>query len=178
MKIGLVTGHVAIRDIQTSLNSNLIKSKLKMLINSLKIDFGITKPQIAVLGLNPHAGENGKIGKEELELINPIIEEFKNSGEFVSGPFPSDGLFGSGNFKKFDGILAMYHDQALIPFKMISFENGVNFTAGLKIIRTSPDHGTAFDIAGKGIASESSFRSALFAACDIWAHRKEISTLA
>lgn len=175
MRIGLVSGHVPIAKLNEAITKDSISSKLKLMIDSLKKDFGISKPRIALLGLNPHAGENGKIGKEETEIIEPLVREFKDKGELVFGPFPSDGLFGSGNFKKFDGILAMYHDQALIPFKMISFEDGVNYTAGLKVIRTSPDHGTAFDIAGKGIASESSFRSAVFLAIDIWKMRNETS---
>ncbi|MEQ8359581.1 MAG: 4-hydroxythreonine-4-phosphate dehydrogenase PdxA [Cytophagales bacterium] len=173
MRIALVTGHNPISEVASKINSDLINSKLKLLISSLKKDFGIAKPKIAVLGLNPHAGENGKIGLEEVEIIAPLIKKFKDKGEFINGPYPSDGLFGSGNYRKFDGILAMYHDQALIPFKMISFEDGVNFTAGLNLIRTSPDHGTAFDIAGKGIASESSFRKALFMAIDISRQRNE-----
>ncbi len=174
MRIGLVSGHIPITKLKEHLNQDLITSKLNLLIKSLKNDFGLQKPKIAILGLNPHAGENGKIGNEELDLIQPVINTFKQKGEFVFGPYPSDGLFGSGNYRKFDGILAMYHDQALIPFKMISFENGVNYTAGLKIIRTSPDHGTAFDIAGKGTADESSFRQALYTAIDIWKQRIEI----
>lgn len=175
MRIGLVTGHYPISEVASKINSNLINLKLKLLINSLKSDFGIANPKIAILGLNPHAGENGKIGKEEIHLIGPLVQKFKEKGELVYGPYPSDGLFGSGNYNKFDGILAMYHDQALIPFKMISFEDGVNYTAGLNLIRTSPDHGTAFDIAGKGIASENSFRHALFMAIDISRQRKEKS---
>lgn len=173
MRIGLVTGHVAVSGIKEILNKELIQKKLMLLIKSLKKDFGISKPKVAILGLNPHAGENGKIGKEEIDLIKPIIEEMKNKGELVFGPYPSDGLFGSGNYTKFDGILAMYHDQALIPFKITSFEDGVNYTAGLNIIRTSPDHGTAYDIAGKGIASASSFRQAVYLAIDIARHRNE-----
>jgi 4-hydroxythreonine-4-phosphate dehydrogenase len=175
MRIGLVSGHVPVAKLADAISKEKIATKLKVMISSLKKDFGITKPRVAVLGLNPHAGENGKIGQEEIDVIEPVIKEFKDKGELVFGPYPSDGLFGSGNFKKFDGILAMYHDQALIPFKMLSFENGVNYTAGLNIIRTSPDHGTAFDIAGKGVASESSFRSALFMAIDIWKMRNETS---
>ncbi len=175
MRIGLVTGHYPISEVAAKLNEELISLKLKLLIKTLKNDFGVAKPKIAVLGLNPHAGENGKIGMEEVDLIKPLVQKFKEKGELVYGPYPSDGLFGSGNYSKFDGILAMYHDQALIPFKMISFDDGVNYTAGLGIIRTSPDHGTAFDIAGKGIASESSFRQALFMAIDISRQRSENS---
>lgn len=175
IKIGTVTGHVPINEVLNNLSKEKISAKLKILIKSLKKDFGINKPRVAVLGLNPHAGENGKIGNTEEEMIKPTIEEFKNKGELVFGPYPADGLFGSGNYRKFDAVLGMYHDQALIPFKMIAFEEGVNYTAGLSIIRTSPDHGTAFDIAGKGSASESSFRHALFTAIDISRMRNEKS---
>ena len=135
-------------------------------------DFGVVKPKVAVLGLNPHAGENGKIGDEELEIIIPAIEKAKLDGVFAFGPYPSDGFFGSSSFKNFDGILATYHDQGLIPFKTLVAGAGVNFTAGLPIVRTSPDHGTAYDIAGKGIASEESFRNAVFTAVDICKKRK------
>ncbi len=138
---------------------------------SLKNDFGIKKPKIAVLGLNPHAGEEGLLGEEEINIIKPAIDEIKNKGSLVFGPFPADGFFGTGSYRKFDGILAMYHDQGLIPFKTLAFENGVNFTAGLPIIRTSPDHGTAFDIAGKTVADETSFREALYLACELVKNR-------
>ena len=140
--------------------------------NSLKVDFGIEKPIIAVLGLNPHAGDEGAIGDEEEKVIRPAIIELKKSGILVSGPYAADGFFGSGNFKKFDGILATYHDQGLIPFKTIAFNAGVNFTAGLPVVRTSPDHGTAYDIAGKNLASEESFRKAIYTAIDIYRTRK------
>jgi 4-hydroxythreonine-4-phosphate dehydrogenase len=175
MKIGTVTGHLPIKSVSEELTIEKIKSKANILLKSLKKDFGILKPKIAILGLNPHAGENGKIGDDEIKVLNPLIEEMKSEGLLVYGPYPSDGLFGSGNYRKFDGILAMYHDQALIPFKMISFDEGVNFTSGLNLIRTSPDHGTAFDIAGKGMASENSFRQALYMAIDIWRNRENNS---
>jgi len=134
---------------------------------SLQADFGIQKPKIAVLGLNPHAGEEGLLGREEDEIIKPIIKEFKDSGSLIFGPYPSDGFFGMMHQNKFDGILAMYHDQGLIPFKTIAFSTGVNFTAGLPIVRTSPDHGTAYGIAGKNQADEGSMRSAIFQAYEI-----------
>lgn len=173
IRIGVVTGHIPIDLVKKKLTKELITSKLKIMIESLKIDFGITKPKIAVLGLNPHAGENGLLGDEEINTINPVIEEFKKQGNLVMGPFPTDGFFATGNFKKFDGILAMYHDQGLTPFKMLAFDTGVNFTAGIMGIRTSPDHGTGFDIAGKNQADASSMLHAIYAAVDISKKRKE-----
>ena len=173
LRIGVVTGHVPIDQVKKKLTKELISAKLKIMLESLKIDFGIQKPKIAVLGLNPHAGENGLLGDDELKIINPVIEEFKNAGNLVMGPFPTDGFFATGNFKKFDGILAMYHDQGLTPFKMLAFDTGVNFTAGIMGIRTSPDHGTGFDIAGKNQADESSMLHAIYAAVDISKKRKE-----
>ena len=146
-------------------------SKIIQLNKSLQQDFGIRKPKIAVLGINPHAGENGKIGDEEKQFIIPAVEK-ASSEALVFGPYSSDGFFGSGTHHQFDGILAMYHDQGLIPFKTIAFNSGVNFTAGLNYIRTSPDHGTAFEIAGKNIASEQSFKNALYMAIDIYKNRK------
>jgi 4-hydroxythreonine-4-phosphate dehydrogenase len=139
---------------------------------SLMVDFGIRKPKIAVLGLNPHAGDEGLLGNEEIEVITPAIEELKKEGLLVFGPFPADGFFGSGNYTKFDGILAMYHDQGLIPFKTLSRDEGVNFTAGLPIIRTSPAHGTAYDLAGKNEAGTGSFKAAVYLACDIYKNRQ------
>jgi 4-hydroxythreonine-4-phosphate dehydrogenase len=139
--------------------------------DALKIDFGFTKPRIAVLGLNPHAGDSGLIGKEEMEIIEPAIKKARDEGIMVMGPFPTDGFFGSGNQKKYDGVLAMYHDQALPTFKALGFHEGVNFTAGLPVIRTSPVHGTAFEIAGKNEASPDSFRHAMYLAADIHKRR-------
>jgi 4-hydroxythreonine-4-phosphate dehydrogenase len=139
---------------------------------SLMLDFGIRKPRIAVLGLNPHAGDNSLLGTEEVEIISPAILQVQKEGIMTFGPFPADGFFGAGSFTKFDGILAMYHDQGLAPFKALSFDSGVNFTAGLPFIRTSPVHGTAFNIAGKGEASENSFRQAIYLACDIFKNRQ------
>lgn len=173
LRVGVVTGHVPLQKVPQLITRERVQLKLNILERSLRQDFGISKPRIAVLGLNPHAGEEGLLGKEEQDIIIPLIEEFKNKGRLVFGPFPADGFFGSGAFHKFDGILAMYHDQGLIPFKTLAFEQGVNYTAGLPIVRTSPDHGTAYDIAGQGIASESSLREALYLACDIARKRQE-----
>lgn len=173
LRVGVVTGHIPLRDVSAALTKERIKSKLKILIASLKKDFGIKKPRVAVLGLNPHAGENGLLGSEEIDTINPIVKELKEGGNLVFGTYPADGFFGSGQFKSYDGILAMYHDQGLIPFKNMAFDSGVNFTAGLPFIRTSPDHGTAFNIAGKGTADLTSFRNALFMARDIAIARSE-----
>ncbi len=173
LKVGVATGHVPLKDVHKKINKELLKSKLQILIASLKNDFGRSKPKVAVLGLNPHAGEGGLLGQEEHDIIRPIVEEFKYKGNLVFGPFPADGFFGKGEFKKFDGILAMYHDQGLIPFKTMAYQSGVNYTAGLPIIRTSPDHGTAYSIAGKSIADESSMRSALMMAYDIFKSRNE-----
>lgn len=173
LKIGVVTGHIPVKEISNTITKELISRKLKIMEQSLINDFGIAKPRIAVLGLNPHAGEEGLLGKEDQEVITPVIKEFKEKGTLVFGPFPADGLFGKGDFKKFDAILAMYHDQGLIPFKTLAFESGVNFTAGLPVIRTSPDHGTAYDIAGKDLASATSMREAIYLAKDIYLNRKE-----
>lgn len=178
LRVGVVTGHIPVNDIAQKITQEGILSKLKMMNESLKKDFWIRKPKIAVLGLNPHAGDNGLIGGEEIETIIPAIELAKASGILAMGPYAADGFFANGSYKKFDAVLAMYHDQGLIPFKQISFESGVNFTAGLNIVRTSPDHGTAYDIAGKDQASETSFREALFAAIHIVKNRKESAELA
>jgi 4-hydroxythreonine-4-phosphate dehydrogenase len=172
LKIGTVTGHIPINQVAAQLSIEKIISKAKLMASSLQNDFGIRKPRIAVLGLNPHAGDNGVIGDEEKNIIIPAIEKLKEQGILAFGPFGADGFFGSGVFAKYDAALSMYHDQGLIPFKTMAFENGVNYTAGLSIVRTSPDHGTAYDLAGKNIASESSFRYAVYAAIDILAQRK------
>ncbi len=176
LRLGLVTEHVAVKDISSLITRERVESKFKLLELSLRKDFGITKPKIALLALNPHAGDEGLIGSEEEQVLKPLINDLKNKGKLVSGPYPADGFFASGQYKKFDAILAMYHDQGLIPFKSLAFENGINFTAGLPIIRTSPDHGTAYSIAGKNQADESSFREALFKACAFIQSRKEQST--
>jgi 4-hydroxythreonine-4-phosphate dehydrogenase len=172
LRVGLVTEHVPVTEIAALINKERIVSKLNIIRKSLKIDFGIDKPRIAVLGLNPHAGDEGLIGKEEIDEILPAIAELKNKNVLVFGPYAADGFFGSGNYKKFDAILAMYHDQGLVPFKLLSFDSGVNYTAGLPFIRTSPDHGTGFDIAGKNLAREDSFREAVFFAIDILKKRE------
>jgi 4-hydroxy-L-threonine phosphate dehydrogenase PdxA len=150
-----------------------VESKLKLLEQSLKKDFGVNKPKIAILALNPHAGDGGLIGTEEDTILKPLVQELRNTGKIFSGPYPADGFFASGAHLKYDGILAMYHDQGLIPFKSIAFDSGVNFTAGLPVIRTSPDHGTAYNIAGKNQASENSMRHAIYCACDIFKTRLE-----
>ncbi|WP_373496113.1 4-hydroxythreonine-4-phosphate dehydrogenase PdxA [Aquiflexum sp.] len=171
IRVGLVTGHVAIKNVAQNVTSENIKSKLNIMNQSLKNDFGIGKPRIAVLGLNPHAGEEGLLGDEEQNIIAPVIREFKDHGHLVFGPYSADGFFGMMHQKKFDGVLAMYHDQGLIPFKSMAFETGVNFTAGLPIVRTSPDHGTAYNIAGKSQADEGSMQAAILQAYDIVRNR-------
>lgn len=173
LRIGLVTNHIPISQVASSITKELVLQKLNIMNETLKMDFGIERPVIAVLGLNPHASDNGVMGDEEEKIIRPAIVESKKKGMMVMGPFAADGLFGSGQYKKYDGILAMYHDQGLIPFKALSFGNGVNYTAGLSVVRTSPDHGTGYDIVGKNLADPNSFRQALFAAIDIARHRKD-----
>ncbi len=177
LRIGLATNHLPLREVAEAIQPATLRRKIQIMHDSLRIDFGIERPTIAVLGLNPHAGDNRVLGEEEEEIIRPVIEEKKEKGLLVMGPFPADGFFGSENYRKFDGILAMYHDQGLIPFKTLSFGSGVNFTAGLPGVRTSPDHGTAYAIAGKNQADPSSFRKALFAAIDIARHRKEFHAM-
>lgn len=173
LKVGIVTGHLPLKDVAKEITKDRIIEKLQMMNESLIKDFGVNKPRIAVLGLNPHAGDNGLLGTEEKEVILPAVREASEKGLYAFGPYGADGFFGSGNYTKFDAVLAMYHDQGLAPFKAIAFEQGVNFTAGLPIVRTSPDHGTSYDIAGQGIADEGSLRSAIFAACDIYKKRRE-----
>jgi len=173
MRVALLTEHVAVKDITPFITRESIISKLQIMNNSLKRDFNINKPRIAVLGLNPHAGDEGLIGKEEEEIIKPAIKEAKQRDIFCFGPYPADAFFARGQYEKFDGILAMYHDQGLIPFKSLAIGEGVNYTAGLPGIRTSPDHGVAFDIAGQGKADESSFREAIYKCIDIIVSRHE-----
>ena len=177
LRVAVATGHIPISKVAEAITEDLISRKLKIFEKSLKRDFGVRKPRIAVLGLNPHAGDNGFIGKEEQEIIIPAIDQAKEEGLLAFGPFPADGFFGSDDFLKFDGILAMYHDQGLSPFKIVSFEDGVNFTAGLSIVRTSPDHGTAYDLAGQNKALPDSFRSAVYMACDIYKKRMEYDSI-
>lgn len=176
IKIGLVTEHAPISSVSALLTKERILAKLQVMETSLRKDFGINKPKIAVLGLNPHAGDNGLIGQEDDQIIKPVVNDLRNKGKLVFGPFPADGFFGMAQYQKYDGIIAMYHDQGLIPFKTIAFETGVNFTAGLPVIRTSPDHGTAYSIAGKNQANEGSMREAIFMAAEIFNHRSEPST--
>ncbi len=171
LRVGVVTGHIPIREIASTITKELILSKIHILHKSLTEDFGIAKPKIAVLGLNPHAGDNGLIGSEEQEIIIPAIKQAQNENILALGPFPADGFFGSRDYTKFDAILAMYHDQGLSPFKSLAFDDSVNYTAGLPCIRTSPGHGTAYDIAGKNMASSNSFRQAMYLALDIYRNR-------
>ena len=178
MRVAVVTGHIPVAEVSNALTKELITEKLLVFNKALKEDFMIVRPRIAVLGLNPHAGDEGVIGDEEQKTIIPALKEAEKQGVVCVGPYAADGFFGSGQFSKFDGILAMYHDQGLIPFKTISMDSGVNFTAGLSVIRTSPAHGTAYDLAGKNMASEDSFRQAIYTACDIYQNRminKEIT---
>ena len=170
-RIGVVTTHIPLSKVPAALSEELILKKIKLMNHSLIRDFGIVKPRIAVLSLNPHAGDNGLLGNEENAVIRPAIENAIGQNILAFGPFPADGFFGSGNIRHFDGVLGMYHDQGLIPFKLLSFENGVNFTAGLPFVRTSPAHGTAYDIAGKDEASAEAFRNAIYLACDIYNNR-------
>lgn len=172
LKVALVTTHLPIKDVASAITKEAIVEKAILLNNSLKRDFGLTRPRIAVLALNPHAGDDGLLGKEENEVIMPAISELESKGVMVFGPYAADGFFGSGNYRHYDAVLAMYHDQGLAPFKTLAQENGVNYTAGLPIVRTSPDHGTAYDIAGKGVADAQSFREAIYAAIDIYRNRK------
>ncbi len=172
LRVGVVTGHIPVNQVAQNLSKDKIGRVARLMNQSLIRDFGIRKPKIAILGLNPHAGENGLLGDEEKNIIEPAIASLQSEAILALGPFSADGFFGSGNHKNFDGILAMYHDQGLIPFKALSFGNGVNFTAGLPIVRTSPDHGTAYELVGKESADESSFRNAIYLATDIFVNRK------
>jgi len=173
LRIGVVTNHLPLKAVAEAVTKEKVLKKILILSETLKIDFNLDRPTIAVLGLNPHAGDEGAIGDEEEKIIRPAIEEAKAKGVMAFGPFPADGFFGSGQYNKFDGILAMYHDQGLVPFKAFSFGAGVNYTAGLSIVRTSPDHGTAYDIAGKGEADETSFIKALYLGAEIVRNRNE-----
>ena len=172
-RVALVTGHIPVKDIASSLTKELIEEKLTIFNQSLKVDFNIDCPRIAVLALNPHAGDNGLLGKEEQEVIVPAMEEINARGVRCFGPYPADGFMGSDQIVHFDGVLAMYHDQGLAPFKALAMDEGVNYTAGLPLVRTSPDHGTAYDIAGKGVASEASFRHAVYTAIDVFRNRQQ-----
>ncbi|MBX3165624.1 MAG: 4-hydroxythreonine-4-phosphate dehydrogenase PdxA [Bacteroidetes bacterium] len=171
LRVAVVTGHIPLKDVAAKITVESVSKKIRQLHTSLVQDFGIRKPKIAVLGLNPHAGDNGAIGKEEQEIILPAIEKTKVNG-LVYGAYSADGFFGSGAYRQFDGILAMYHDQGLIPFKTLAFNEGVNFTAGLNAVRTSPDHGTGYDIAGKNSANAQSFKKAIYQAIDVYKNRQ------
>jgi len=172
LRVGTITGHIPLKNVSETITTDLLLHKIKILNESLIADFGIIKPKIALLGLNPHAGDGGLLGSEERDVLIPAIEKAKSDGYLVFGPLPADGFFGSGSWKKYDGVLAMFHDQGLTAFKSIAAEGGVNFTAGLPVVRTSPAHGTAYDISGKGIASEESFRQAVYLAIDILTKRR------
>lgn len=170
MRVALATDHVPLKDVSSKLTSDMIAKKIDMFYTTLKRDFNIRKPKIAVLGINPHASDNGTIGNEDVTIVKPAIDKIKND-RLIFGPFSADGFFGSSAYKQYDGILAMYHDQGLIPFKTIAFNEGVNYTAGLSHVRTSPDHGTAFEIAGKNIADDQSFKNAIYTAIDVFKNR-------
>ncbi len=177
IRLGLITAHIPISKVSSSITPELIKRKVDIFHKALIQDFGVTKPKIAILGLNPHCGDRGVIGTEDDEIVKPTIAEIQLKGKIVYGPYSADSFFGTKIFSKFDGVLAMYHDQGLAPFKALSFGRGVNFTAGISKIRTSPDHGTAYEIAGKGLAEDTSFKEALFAAIQIYKTRTDYLTL-
>ena len=177
LKIGLITGHIPVNKVSETITAELITGKVEIMEKCLIQDFNISKPKIAVLSLNPHCGDHGVIGTEDDEIVKPTIEKIQNTGKLVYGPYAADSFFGTETYKKFDGVLAMYHDQGLAPFKALSFGKGVNFTAGLSEIRTSPDHGTAYELAGQGIANYSSFKQALFTGIDIHKTRMEYRSL-
>lgn len=172
LKVGLLTDHVPINKVSSLINESLISKKINIIINSLRTDFGIFKPKVAVLGVNPHTGDNGVIGIEDDTIIRPAIDNLKKSGNLIFGPYSADSFFGSKQYQNYDAIVASYHDQGLIPFKTLTFGKGVNFTAGLDRIRTSPDHGTAYEIAGKGIANPESFEKAILTAIMIYRNRE------
>ncbi|MBP6304017.1 MAG: 4-hydroxythreonine-4-phosphate dehydrogenase PdxA [Bacteroidia bacterium] len=177
LRVGLVTNHVSLKDVTSKIDSALILQKIEVLNATLKKDFLVHKPRIAVMGLNPHAGDNSLLGKEEKEIIAPAVNRAKEKGIIALGPFSADGFFGSQHYRKFDAVLAMYHDQGLVPFKTISFGSGVNYTAGLNVIRTSPDHGTGYDIAGKDVAGTESLRNAIFMGLDVLKNRSEYALM-
>jgi 4-hydroxythreonine-4-phosphate dehydrogenase len=177
MKVGIISGHIPVSQIPSQINTENILTKIRLLNKTLIEDFAARKPVIAVLGLNPHAGDEGIIGTEETDIIIPAVQKAKEENMMVLGPFPADGFFGSGHYAKFDAVLAMYHDQGLAPFKAISFEDGINYTCGLPFIRTSPAHGTAYEITGKNEASTNSFRQAIYIAIDTYNNRKNYSAL-
>ena len=177
LRVALATTHLPIKDVAEAISKELIVEKTKILHQSLKRDFFIPNPRIAILALNPHAGDSGVLGTEEQEIIIPAINELEEAGIQAFGPYAADGFFGSGTYSKFDAILAMYHDQGLTPFKALAFEDGVNYTAGLPIVRTSPDHGTAYEMAGRDKADPRSMKEAIYTAIDIWHKRAEFKDL-
>ena len=177
LRVGVVTGHIKLRDVPAGISSEKIVRKLEIIKHSLQRDFGILEPKIAVLGLNPHCGDGGLLGDEEQEIIFPAVKEANARGIMAFGPYSPDGFFGLGNYSRFDATLAMYHDQGLAPFKAIAFEQGVNFTAGLPVVRTSPDHGTAYDMAGRDQADPHSMMQAIYTAIDIFRHRAAYDAL-
>ena len=177
LRVGLLTDHVAVKDVAAAITPELIEKKLRIIYKTLQQDFKISQPKIAVLGINPHSGDSGVIGREDEEVLKPTLEKIRNNGQLVFGPYSADSFFGSGNYKNFDAVVAAYHDQGLIPFKTLSFGNGVNFTAGLNKVRTSPDHGTAYEIAGKNEADPHSFEEAIFKGIDIFRNREEYMSL-
>ncbi|MEO2144147.1 MAG: 4-hydroxythreonine-4-phosphate dehydrogenase PdxA [Flavobacteriaceae bacterium] len=172
LRVGLLTDHIPIKEIASNVSLKKVKEKVLIMEQSLKIDFGVQKPKIAVLSVNPHGGDGGVIGNEDDSILKPALIEISKEGTMLFGPFSADSFFGSGNYKKYDAILAIYHDQGLVPFKTLSFGEGINFTAGLNKIRTSPDHGTGYDIAGKDLADPNSFKNAIFSAIEIFNKRK------
>lgn len=177
LRVGLLTDHVPLNEVASHLTADLIKQKIETVKQSLIQDFSINKPKIAVLGLNPHCGDGGVIGSEEDRILRPTLKEIFDKGTLVFGPFAADGFFGSGQYEKYDAVIAMYHDQGLVPFKTLSFGKGVNYTAGLNRVRTSPDHGTAYEIAGKGIADHNSFKEAVYLALDIYRSRLQYAEI-
>ncbi len=177
LRVGLLTDHVPVKEIAQNITPELIEKKINTVHNTLIQDFGIVKPKIAVLGINPHSGDHGVIGNEDDTILRPTLNNLYQNGKLVFGPYAADSFFGSGNYENFDAIIASYHDQGLIPFKTLSFGKGVNYTAGLNRIRTSPDHGTAFDIAGKNKANNESFKEAVFSAINIFKKREEYKLL-
>ncbi|WP_190810271.1 4-hydroxythreonine-4-phosphate dehydrogenase PdxA [Flagellimonas sp. S3867] len=177
LRVGLLTDHIAVKDVAEAITPKLIRDKVETMENSLKMDFGIRRPKIALLGINPHSGDNGTIGEEDDKILKPAIQELFNNGILAYGPYSADSFFGSNSHQNFDAILAAYHDQGLIPFKTLSFGKGVNYTAGLDKVRTSPDHGTAYEIAGKGQADMGSFKEAVFAAIQIFRNREDYTDL-
>lgn len=177
LRVGLLTDHIPVSEVAAHLTPELIKRKIETIKQTLIQDFNINRPRIAVLGLNPHAGDGGVIGHEDEEVLRPVIAKMFEKGTLVFGPYPADGFFGSNQYEKFDAVIATYHDQGLIPFKTLSFGQGVNYTAGLAKIRTSPDHGTAFDIAGKGLADANSFKEAVYLALDIYEARNNYAEI-